>query len=834
MSLPLSSAMDCFSDVLASGRDGAGRRGVPEKTFHDLDWQYLADAIQAQTSGEDAYELAGVLGILDTNNVERRRREVTEVQRLLDEGARVPLGAPPSLSTPLLRARKVDALEPDDLQVIAESLEITSRLDRFFSTRASQAPFVAEQASRLRPNAELASTIRGTFDATGSVKDEASQELGRLRRRVRGLRETIQERLKGFLQDPWYEGILQDDFVTLREERFVLPVKAGERGDLPGIVHGHSNSGATLFVEPEALIPLNNELQVARNDVRREELRILRELTAKVKRYVDELESNGDVIAYLDLTHACAAVALRYRGEAIVVEARADGEFSLRDARHPLLALREASGELEVVANDIRFGGDQARSLIVSGPNTGGKTVVLKTVGLFALMTRAGLPVPCHADSTMPLFQRVFTDIGDEQTVQGDLSTFSSHVRNIASFIDRVVPGTLVLLDELFAGTDPAQATTLGRALLLEIDRLDGWSVVTTHLEGLKSLAFEDPRFACASMGFDIEAFEPTYRLRAGLPGSSYAHRIAARLGLPGRIVEHAERLADSEAEVQTEQLLQQLEEAHEQVFAEKERIEALRREVERERERLREETEKARRQEDAILTRETRELKQRIRALRDQLGVEEARVAAIRSKDAESLSDEEIASLKEARRIVEKVQQRTSEEIQRERLDSGGRLDAADASQIARGARVFVTTYKQPGVVVEEPVAGEKVVVQMGPVRVNVPLDVLRLDDVDGGDPAGSSGVRVPRSRASGPVSQRVDLRGMRVDEALEQIEARIEESVLHATRSLTLIHGHGTGALKRAIRAHLPQVPYNLRFRAGTRHEGGDGVTVVELEES
>lgn len=830
MTISFSPASECFANVLSSSREAAGRRGVPEKSFHDLDWDVLSSAIRDATNGEDAYELAGSLGILDAEHFERRRGEILELQQLIGSGGRLPIGQPPALGTPLLRARKIDALDAEDLLLIATSLDIAGRIARFFDNRSEAAPLLVAHAVRLDPRTELAHDIRQTFDASGKIKDEASRELGKLRRQARRLRETIQDRLTAYLQAPKFEGILQDDFVTLRDERFVLPVKAGERGDMPGIVHGHSSSGATLYIEPEDLISLNNDLQVARNDVRREEHRILALLTSRVRVDADAIEANGDIITYIDLTNACAAVSLTYRGEAIGTHTGEMSEFHLREARHPLLALRDEAGELKAVGNDIRFGG-ASRCLIISGPNTGGKTVTLKTVGLFALMTRAGLPVPCHADSVMPLFKRVFTDVGDEQTVQGDLSTFSAHVSNIASFVDRIVPGTLVLLDELFAGTDPAQATTLGRALLLEVDRLSGWSVVTTHLEGLKSLAFEDERFACASMGFDIEKLAPTYRLRAGLPGSSYAHRIAARLGLPARIVEHAEALADSHQEVETEQLLRQLEDAHDTIFREKDRIEVLRREVEAERGRLRTEIEKARRHEDSILSEETRNLRAKIRELRDILSGQERRLATLNEKPNQELSSTDREALREARRIAEEVQQRTSREIERQRSVDDGDLSDDDIDSLTKGSRVYVTTYKQPGVVAESPQRGEKVVVQMGPVRVNVPITTLRLDTDDAGLERRRD-IKIDRSSTAEP-AQRVDLRGMRVDEALEQVEARVEELALLGGFSLTLIHGHGTGALKRAIRAQLPQMSYEIRFRAGARSEGGDGVTVVELEQ-
>ncbi|MCA9506596.1 MAG: endonuclease MutS2, partial [Myxococcales bacterium] len=469
----------------------------------------------------------------------RRRAEVNELTATLRTDEAPPLRGVAQVGAALVRARKHDVLPGEQLRSVADSVEATGRVSAWFERRTESLALVAQHAQRLVPHPALAREIRRCFDPSGELADHASPELGRLRRRVAALRTDIQRRIDRILKAPRFEGILQDDYVTIRDERYVVPVRSGERGDFPGIVHGQSGSGATMFIEPEELIGPNNELRIAQLDVENEERRILTELSGRVRQHADDLESNADILTYLDLTCAAARLAVDLDMSLPDVTSARGGRFELRRARHPVLALRALAGELEVVPNDIVFDAT-AHVLVVSGPNTGGKTVTLKTVGLFSLMLRAGLLVPCALDAAIPEFERIFSDIGDEQAVEHDLSTFSGHVRNIARFLPECDAASMVLLDELFAGTDPEQGAALGRALLDELASRGCWVLVTTHLEQLKTLAFQDDRYACASMGFDVDRLEPTYRLRPGVPGSSYALRIARRLGLSPTVVERA------------------------------------------------------------------------------------------------------------------------------------------------------------------------------------------------------------------------------------------------------------------------------------------------------
>lgn len=816
---------EVFRAVLASSRSGDGAQGIAEATWQGLDWPLLCSRLSALCSTEDAKELALHLGVLPPSLVQARAQEVDEAMQLRVRGSRPPIGDVPMLRHAILRCKKVDALEADDLLGLAALLVATARVRRFFLSHDERAPMLANHADRLVMHDDISTDIRATFDDAGLMRDEASPELSRLRRRYRRVRDSILARTDKYLRDPRYAGILQEDFVTLRDERFVLPVRAGERGDVKGIVHGQSGSGGTLFIEPEELVPLNNELAIVQSEVAVEERRIRMALTQRLRQVIAEIEFNADMLAFLDLTNAQAALGDEMGAHHPVITSKGPA-FHLRAARHPILALRSNSEAFTVVPNDIEIGAD-VRALVISGPNTGGKTVTLKTIGLFALMLRAGFAVPASPDTEMRIVGRVFTDIGDEQSIQADLSTFSGHVANIASFVGRIEEGDLVLLDELFAGTDPAQATTLGRALIDDLIGRGAFVVVTTHLEGLKSIAFEDERYAAASMGFDIDRMAPTYRLRAGVPGASWAHRIALRLGMPAAIVERAERMEAPMASMVDETQLARIEDALRQADDAKAAAEKLQRQAasdreaaaeelalarDRQRRQLDEEVEKARR-ENAAMRRDVRELQRKLREL----------------IEAERPSDEE------AERIIAEARQTARRVEERNAAQKAGPHESRPAPQInelAVGDRVWIIPYQHYGQISERIADPNSIAVQMGPVLVRVRLDQLRLAESEAVAPSRKLATAPARPRAGEEdLSYRVDLRGQRVEDAEEMVEAYMRRAELSSLPFVMFIHGHGTGALRRAVRSRLRDLPYSLRVRPGEQGEGGEGVTIAEF---
>ena len=814
----------CFAAVLGSAMSGGG--SLSPKTRNDLDWDRILGELADRCTGDDARELALDLGILtDVAFARRRGAEVREAMGLLARGEEPPLRGIYSVNRQVAMARKELVLNGEELLHVGRTAAATGRLSAFGRATRGVAPLLAEHAGRMRDVGEVASEVLRCVDPHGDLLDDASPDLGKLRHRVRRLREDIQARLDRILKSPRYEGILQDQFVTLRDERYVVPVRSGERGDFPGIVHGHSRSGETLFIEPRELVESNNQLRIAQVDVAAEERRIFQRLTRLVARFADELELNQDILTYLDLTHASARLARDLDMKPVTLTAPDDSHaIDVREARHPVLAIRELAGELEVVANDIRVDG-AAHVLVISGPNTGGKTVTLKTLGLFALMVRCGLPLPVAEGGRFPVFSKVFTDIGDEQTVERDLSTFSGHVANIASFFDEVDGQSLVLLDELFAGTDPEQGAALGRALLSQLAERGASVVVTTHLESLKTLGYEDARFVAASVAFDVESLAPTYRLRIGVPGSSYALRIAARLGLDAGVVEAAEGLLGGGASLDRERLIEQLEREHAAIAEERASLAEARAEMEANAAKLEEKRQRLIQRDQKMVDKEAGKLKSEVQRLRGEL----KRVSRV-VRDHEGNAAEVDRS--EARQDIEKARRlmRAADELAgraRRPSEAPDQHDPLPAELMVVGTRVYVPSFKKSGEIVD--VVRDRAVVQLGPMRANFSLSDLRKAAAATEAPqVEQPQVRIDVDRQS---TQRLDLRGERIDDAIERLDAYIDQALRARRDSLLVVHGHGTGALKRAVRQHLEASALVFDWRAGERGEGGDGVTVATL---
>jgi DNA mismatch repair protein MutS2 len=653
-----------------------------------------------------------------------------------------------------------------------------------------QTPRLSKLAAQLGYHEELTRLARETFDATGELRDGASPELGRLRWERDQLAARAREAAERILRSDEFAPYLQDQFVTLREDRFVLPLRSSFKSMGLGIVHDTSRTGETVFVEPTELVELNNRLKVAELDIRHESRRILEELAAAVSGAAPLLRADRDTLTRLDVIGAAARLAVAYQGEP--VEMVSEPVVDLGRLRHPLLALRAASEQREVTANDFVLGEVQGRSqakvLVVSGPNAGGKTVLLKSVGLAALLARAGLHVPAAPGSRIGFFSHVLADIGDQQSVMGDLSTFSAHLANLAGILEQasVVAGghRLILCDELMVGTHPEQGAALARAMLEVLADVTGLIVVTTHFDSLKALAENDRRFRNAGMEYDLSKLRPTFRLKDGVPGRSYALDIAARIGLPEAVLARARGLMD-EGSLGLEETLRNLQ-AREQALARaSQELEAARLELEQAKQELAARASAEQQAADA-LTRREREL-------------------AMRSREAIE------AAVREARQTISDIVR----EVKRERSPQ-----AADRARAALAERAQAATARLP----EPP-----------------PLDLAKLraalaDRSLGGERRG--GTRRPEPAAAEPAAvslqagaNTLDLRGRRADDALAELEAFLDRTALEGADTVFVIHGHGTGALRKVVREYLATSAYVTRFRAGGAGEGGDGVSVVSL---
>jgi|tagenome__1003787_1003787.scaffolds.fasta_scaffold20978480_2 DNA mismatch repair protein MutS2 len=790
---------------------------VNEKTLNELGWPKLCAELAARAHTPMGRQRCVTLLPGDDVDEARRRLSRVEEARLLARHEReLPLADAVDVRPSLGRAQREGTLLPQELLQVAQLIHASDSARRFCFSQADRAPLHFELAQQLSELMPLARELERAFDPAGNLLDTASPLLGELRERARGLHRAIKQRIEELLKDEKIVPMLRDVYYSVRGDRYVLPVRAEHKSHLPGIVHNASNSGQTLFVEPQQLVELGNQLTIAQAGALEEEQRILGELSAAVGRKAPLLERDVEVIALLDESAAGGRLADALEAGAPELVSAAE-RFDLRKARHPLLVLQRKSAG--VIANDVALPAP-AQALIVSGPNAGGKTVTITAVGLSALMARAGLPVAAEPGSRMPLYRTVYTAIGDEGDLSRDLSTFTAHLAALKWILEAAGPGTLVLIDEIAADTDPREGAAIAVAALEKLVAVGAQVLITTHLEELKALALSDERFAPASVGFDVERLAPTYRLRLGEVGASSAIDIARRVGLPGEVCDRARQILGSGVS-QVSQAVSLLEHERAEAARARRELEEARAELLREREQVRQERERLRE-----LERETRagaraELIEDLRKRRDEVS---QLIAQLQAAPA-------MAQAVEAQRAVEQAAEDEEREQAREEDP-----EALPGAAIESGARVKHVRLGTEGVVLE--VQDGHATVQMGALRSKVALADLvpisrkvaqagfrktaqeRLKKAEQARPARLQ-VRVPL----------VDVRGMRVDEALRAVELEMDRAMRAGEELVHVLHGHGSGVLKAAVREHLQRSPYVKRARAAGQHEGGDGVTVAEL---
>jgi len=818
-----------------------------DRTLQQLDWPQLCAHVADRCAGDPARERWSAPALsAGPAEVRERLRRVAEAMEVLETSGPPPFGGYYDLRPHVERLRRAAALGPEELVQAAATLSCIRHVRSFLVGRREVAPELGSLASALPALGDLADTIRESFDDAGQLTDNASSELGSLRRRVASLRESVAGRMDQLVRDLDQRGLLQDSYFTLRQERYVVPLRSGARGHLQCIVHDVSGSGQTLFVEPQEMVEPNNRLRIAQLELAEEERRVLVRLSEWLREELVAVELGLEVLAEVDEIFAAARLGHDLNAQVVEVSAR---ETVLVRARHPLLVLQGK----DVVANDVELR-SPGRTLVISGPNTGGKTVTLKMVGLFALMLRAGLPLPVDQGSAMPLFSSVHADIGDDQSLARSLSTFSAHLTNLSGFLGGVSADSLVLLDELVVGTDPREGEALAVAVLRWLADSGAWTVVTTHYEGLKTLALADERFANAAVGFDANNLQPTYRLRMGAPGRSSPIEIAAHLGLPDGIVASARQHLAGEG-VQVEDALRELEQ--------------LRLEVERERGTLRQERETAQRA-AAEAERARSRYDERRRALAADAGDETLQALAAARAELRGLVRElqrgpaGHRQVRKAQQRLEAVEGRVADRARQARLGThpeAGLPLSSDGSALKPGVEVLVAARGLTGVVESVDPARDQVALRVGALRLVVPSSELRLTAPGKGRRSQGEHKRGGRARASGAArstprrpgrrrvavpkdgdpgseplvssgNNRLDLRGCRVDEALGRCDAFFDRALSRSEQYVFLIHGHGTGALKAAVREHIESSPYILRWRSGMRREGGDGVSIVWID--
>ncbi len=715
--------------------------------------------------------------------------------------------------TPLLARSAVDgaALEPSELLALSRSARLADDLRRFAADDETRWPSFHALAAGLDPLVDFQMSVARAIDTEGEIVDSASGELAAIRSEIGATRSEVRRILDGYLQSNEVKRSLQESIITLRNGRYVLPVKGGDRRAVEGIVHDHSGSGATLFVEPIETVAKNNALTKLRREEAREIRRILRGLTKKVASAAGAFGRNLEIIGEIDFLRAKARLAAEWGCSLPAV--RETAPLRIERGRHPLLeiSLHRGGRAGELVPLDIHMP-DDCRSIVLTGPNTGGKTVALKTVGLFALMAQSGLALPAEEGTSLPLFRSIHAVIGDDQSIEENLSSFSAHLSQVVDLLRSSDERTLVLIDEIGAGTDPAEGSALAMALLEEIHRRRATSLVTTHLGSLKVFVHNTPGMVNASMAFDTDRMRPTYRLEIGLPGTSHALEIARRLGVDDEVISRArENLGSSELELAS--LLHDLKERSrhlERLIAstteEKAMLDALERKVR--------EREEAVRRDERLWKRKA--LEEAKRYLDESRSLVERQVREIRRYGGRR------QSVREARAAIEKERARLAGGI--EELRAVSNTECSD-DDLAKGRFVRIRSLNRVGRITGRSNRGDRFLIESGGVR----LEAARNDLVPADEPRPKRAKNVLVGAPLRDAKLELDLRGMTAQEASAAADRFIDDAVLAGVGSVRIIHGIGTGVLRKTIQELLAADP-----RVGSTKLAKDGgSSVVEMGE-
>jgi len=791
------------------------------KALSTLEYHTIIEMLASRAASPMGKQLASELVPMTyINDVQRAQKETSDALTTVLQKGSLPLGGIFNIRPALARALIGGTLLAEELMQVSESLYVVRKLITYGKPLGNASLEEENEPSCLLPYFEgltlldaMENEITRCIKPSGEIADNASVKLSDIRRSITVAHNKIRDALQSVIQSAQYKTMLQDAIVTQRGDRFCVPVKAEFRGSFPGMVHDQSSTGATVFMEPLSVVELNNKIKDLHFEEKREEERILQKLSALVAENADILEANLQQITHLDFVFAKAELSLAMKATEPKFNNRRF--VHIRKGRHPLLNVDT------VVPTEIYLGGD-FHMLLITGPNTGGKTVSLKTLGLFQLMGQAGLHIPAEENSELAIFDDVFADIGDEQSIAQSLSTFSSHMKNIVGILDGLSHNALVLLDELGAGTDPTEGAALAIAILQHLRARQIRTAVTTHYSELKLYALSMEGVENASCEFDVETLRPTYRLLIGIPGKSNAFAIAKRLGLPDGIIDEARQVL-TQKDVRFEDVITDLEASKKAVLLEQERAQVYRREAEKLRADVARQEEKLRTQKEKMLQDAKREAMNTVQQAR---------------KDA----DEMITKMQKE---LQNASQREIEEAKRKMRE--GLAGLADGigfmeekpfrtppANLRRGDKVFIHSMNQTATVSNPPNAAGEVQLQAGILKIKVHISDLTLEEEQPqalqkfAPKAGSGGSKMKSLH----ISTEIDLRGMLPEEATDAADKYLDDAFLASLAHVTLIHGKGTGVVRNAIHAMLKRHPHVKEYRLGKYGEGEAGVTVVALK--
>ncbi|MCL2121740.1 MAG: endonuclease MutS2 [Clostridiales bacterium] len=772
----------------------------------------LIDSASTITGKERAGELTPMKSLSAIRLALAETTQAKDLQRLYPMFS---LGGVHDLRAMEKKAAMDGIIDSPEFLLILDTLRASERIRTFLKDPELPFPDIIHMAYGLHPLPSLESEISRKITNEGEVADKASQELYRLRTKLRSLQGKAKEKLESMLRHQDFAKYLQDPIISIRGDRYVLPVRAEFRQQVPGIVHDQSGSGATVFIEPLQVVEINNETHQCEIEERAEVIRILRQLTEQVKACGSQLADIRESLTEIDFAMAKGKLSTAKDWRLPIMND--SGRIALKKARHPLIPGK-------VVPVTVELGRD-FDAIVVTGPNTGGKTVLLKTIGLLTLMAQAGLHVPAEDETEIAVFRQIFADIGDEQSIEQSLSTFSSHMNNIISITEKADGDSLVLLDELGAGTDPAEGASLGMAVIEDLLYKQAKIVATTHYSELKSFASSQDRVENASVEFDVETLRPTYRLMMGIPGRSNAFEISLRLGLHPDIIESA-KTYQSKEEARAASLIRDLETS--QIHSENERLEAAA---------LRKQAADTL----AWIERKEADTKNRVASMLEKAQNEALELVIQARKESEALL-KEIRDMQKAgyQALNEKAAQSIRESLRKHENQLYDKMESRDAVQdqtgeLKPGDMVFLRKLKQKGQVLTGANSQGELTVQAGIIKLTVKRSELELlQDSPATEIAGyRTGAGSLGATKAKTINAEMDLRGKLVEEAIQEAEKYLDDAYLAGLPQISIIHGKGTGALRKAIRDLATKHPFVASARLGAQNEGGDGVTIISLQQ-
>lgn len=791
---------------------------MEERTLRILEFDKIIKKLISLTASELGKEIAkSLLPEKNFSSIERLLKETSDGVSFIARRGSPPMGGIRDIRASVKRVEMGSVLGPGELLAVADTLRASRNLKQYASEGSikDSGNLVNDLVNLLQINKRIEDKIGFAIVNEEEIADNASTALSNIRRQIRDLQNSIKDKLSDLVRSSKYQKYMQESIVTLRGDRYVVPVKQEYRNEIPGLVHDASSSGATLFVEPMAVVEANNNIRQLKVKEQAEIERILSELTAEVASILPGIQSNISVLAKLDFIFAKAKLSLDLN--CVCPKLNQNGQVIIKKGRHPLLDPKE------VVPISFWIGED-FNTLVITGPNTGGKTVTLKTVGLFTLMTQAGLHVPANEGTQMSVFEKVFADIGDEQSIEQSLSTFSSHMKNITRILESADDKSLVLFDELGAGTDPTEGAALAMAILEYLHQISSVTIATTHYSELKVYALTTKGIENACCEFDVETLKPTYRLLIGVPGKSNAFAISKRLGLTDNVIERAKEFLTQE-DIKFEDMLLNIEKNRSESEKERMRAESYRMEAEKLKKELEDQKIKMDSQREKFI-REARE---------------DSRKILIEAKEeAESI----ITEMRKAAEEEEAVERNKATEAIRQKLRNkiNNVEDSLTESLMPKkgltkppknlkpGDSVIIINLNQKGTVLTAPNKDGEVLVQAGIMKINVHITSLKYvnaqDEITHCVGVGKIGVSKSKS-----ISIEIDVRGYNLDQAVESVDKYLDDASIAGLHEVTIIHGKGTGILRSGLQQFLRTNSHVQSFRLGKIGEGDNGVTVVEL---